>query len=431
MLGSMTAGAPSDAMSADDRFNSSRCSSQLNPITGHFVTLFRTLCLVVARRQHIYHEDNTSIKSVPPRVRRGSIRWHWPDGRIASFGRTVAFRARGSEISATVPSPPLPSTPAPLPTSRPLETGSVVRAFAPGSTGNIGPGLDILGCALTGLGDTVLARLTDENGVRVDDPGHPDLSRNPTRHASAIAATEVLRRANASVGVALSVEKGLPLAGGQGGSAASAVAGAVATNALLGNPLSKHELLLAALVAEERLAGRHIDNLAPALFGGIVLIRSMDPVDIVQLPIPTNLRVVVAHPEMLLRTTDARAVLPATVDRATAIAQAAAVATIVAALYSGDLSRLRGAIDDRIAEPARAPLLPGFAAAKAAALSAGALGSSISGGGPSAFALVDGDEVAVAVMQAMIAAYQAHGVAATGRVARIDEHGARLEEVQT
>jgi homoserine kinase len=321
-----------------------------------------------------------------------------------------------------------PTTSSKLTASRAIETGLVVRAFAPGSTGNLGPGLDILGCALTGPGDAVRAQLTVEPGVRVDEPGHADLTRDPNRHASAIAASEVLRRVGARVGVALSVEKGLPLSGGQGGSAASAVAGALATNTLLGDPLDESELLLAALVAEERLAGRHIDNLAPALFGGIVLIRSIDPVDIIRLPVPANLRVVIVHPHMLLRTTDARAVLPAAVDRATAIAQAAAVATIVAALYSGDLSRLRGAIDDRIAEPARTPLLPGFAAAKAAALAAGALGSSISGGGPSSFALVDGDTGATAVMDAMTAAYQTHGVTTTGRIAQIDEVGARIEE---
>jgi len=327
-----------------------------------------------------------------------------------------------------VQTPPPSRTPGAVPTTPPRTIGPVVRAFAPGSTGNLGPGLDILGCALTGAGDTVQARFTDEPGVRVDDSGHPDLPRDAARHASAIAASEVLQRAGARVGIALIVEKGLPLAGGQGGSAASAVAGAMAANALLGNPLDHNELLLASLVAEERLAGRHLDNLAPALFGGIVLIRSIDPVDIVRLPIPENLRIVLAHPRMQLRTTEARAVLPATVDRATAIAQAAAVATIVSALYSGDLSRLRGAIDDRIAEPARAPLLPGFRAAKAAALAAGALGSSISGGGPSAFALVDGDATAGAVMDAMVAAYADRGIDATGRIARVDERGARIEE---
>src|SRR5437762_2399863 len=139
---------------------------------------------------------------------------------------------------------------------------SSIRAFAPGSIGNIGPGLDILGCALTGAGDAVRATRSDYAGVQVDEPGHAELSRDPIRHASAIAAREVLRRAGReTTGVSLSVEKGLPLSGGQGGSAASAIAGALATNALFGDPLSSDELLLAALSAEEQVAGRHLDNL--------------------------------------------------------------------------------------------------------------------------------------------------------------------------
>ena len=312
------------------------------------------------------------------------------------------------------------------------QTGRVVHAFAPGGVGNLGPGLDILGCAVTGPADAVRAWLVESPGVRIDASGHSDLPRDAERHASGIAALEVLARAGkTTVGIAMEVEKGLPLAGGQGGSAASAVAGAVAANALLGEPLAGPELLAAALVAEERLAGRHIDNLAPALFGGIVLVRSVDPLDIVQLPVPSALRVVLVHPRMRLRTADARAVLPATVDRATAVAQAASVAAMVAAFYARDLSRLRGAIEDRIAEPARAPLLPGFVAAKQAALAAGALGCSISGGGPSAFALADGDASAERAMRAMIEAYAAEGVPASGRVARIDETGARIEEVRS
>jgi len=303
----------------------------------------------------------------------------------------------------------------------------VVRAFAPGSIGNIGPGLDILGCALTGLGDSVSAWIVEQSGVQVIDAGHRDLPRDPTRHASAIAATDVLHRAGAmSVGVALRVEKNLPLAGGQGGSAASALAGAFAVNALLGSPLSQTDVLYAALVAEERLAGRHIDNLAPALFGGILLIRSIDPLDVVTIPVPAALRVVLVHPAMLLRTAEARAVLPDVVDRPTAMAQAAAVARMVAAFCTGDLALLRGAVEDRIAEPARAPLLLGFISAKRAALDAGALGCSISGGGPTAFALADSDDAARRAGDAMIAAYRAAGVDATARVERIDERGARL-----
>jgi homoserine kinase len=308
-------------------------------------------------------------------------------------------------------------------------TERAARVFAPGGIGNLGPGIDLLGCAVTGRGDVVTATIADQRGVTISDPGHPDLPTDPALHASSIAATEVLRRAGSDEGVRLHVEKGLPLAGGQGGSAASAVAGALAANVLLGSPLSSEAVLAAALVAEERLAGRHIDNLAPALFGGILLIRSIEPLRIESLPVPDALRIVLVHPEMRLRTAAARAVLPAMVDRATALAQAAAVAAMVAAFCLGDLSRLRGAVDDRIAEPARAALLPGFLAAKRAALGAGALGCSISGAGPSSFALVDSAETAAAVQRAMVEAYAAAGLAADGRIERVDTQGARVERI--
>jgi homoserine kinase len=308
-------------------------------------------------------------------------------------------------------------------------TKNVFRAFAPGGIGNLGPGIDILGCAVTGPGDVVEATTIDGSGVRIDASGHPDLPTDPERHTSGVAASEVLRRAQATtVGVALRIEKHLPLAGGQGGSAASAIAGAVAVNALLGSPLDQQELLLAALVAEERVAGRHLDNLAPALLGGIILVRSLDPLVLVRLPVPPRLRIVVVHPEMQLRTADARAVLPSVVDRSTAMMQASAVAAMVAAFCTGDLDLLRGAIDDRIAEPARAALLPGFAAAKQAALDSGALGCSIAGGGPSSFAMADGDGSAQAVLDAMLEAYRAAGMGVSGRIAQIDERGARIEQ---
>jgi homoserine kinase len=318
-----------------------------------------------------------------------------------------------------------PHTPSPIA----LGNGRAVRAFTPGGIGNVGPGLDILGCAVTGPGDAVIASLLDQPGVRLDRTGHPDLPADPARHASAIAAAEVLRRVGrTATGISLIVEKGLPLAGGQGGSAASALAGAAAANALLGGILSPTEVLYSALVAEEQLAGRHIDNLAPALVGGMLLIRSIDPLDVIRIPTPAALRIVLVHPEMRLRTADARAVLPARVDRATALAQAAAVATMIAAFFSDDLELLRGAIDDRIAEPARATLLPGFLSAKAAALRAGALGCSISGGGPSSFALVNGGASGPTVLEAMLDAYTASGIAATGRIAEIDHQGTRVEE---
>lgn len=307
---------------------------------------------------------------------------------------------------------------------------TAVRAFAPGGIGNIGPGIDILGCAVTGSGDSVEARLEGSRGVRILDSGHSELPTDPDRHASGIAAGEVLRRANADAGLSLRVTKALPLAGGQGGSAASAVAGAVAANAILGEPLTRDDLLMCALVAEERLAGRHIDNLAPALFGGIILVRSIEPLRIDSLPVPPTLRIALVHPSMRLRTADARAVLPTSVTRATALAQATAVAAMVGAFCTGNLAMLRDAVDDRIAEPARTGLLPGFVEAKRAALEAGALGCSISGAGPTSFALADGNASAERIARAMVDAYRAAGIEATSRVAQVDSQGARVEVIE-
>ena len=307
-----------------------------------------------------------------------------------------------------------------------------VTAFAPGGIGNVGPGLDILGLAVDGAGDAVRAEWTRESGVALRDPGHPKLSRDPARHTAALAARAVLTAAGERLagrrGIALSVRKGLPLSGGQGGSAASAVAGAVAVNALLGMPLDQRALLDACLIAEETVAGRHLDNIAPSLLGGIVLIRCMQPPDLVRLPVPAELVVVLVRPEQQMRTKDARAVLPATLSLETALYQAAQVAALVAALGLDDYELLGRAIDDRIAEPARAGLLPGFSEAKAAALGAGALGSSISGSGPTAFALTRGRAAGERVAAAMIAAYAAAGLRSEARVGPVDQVGARLIE---
>jgi homoserine kinase len=310
-----------------------------------------------------------------------------------------------------------------------VTTATLLRAqaFAPGSVGNLGPGLDILGLAVAGAGDEVTVERADGSAIIVRHPGHADLPSDPRRNTAALAAAEVRRRAGAEgLGLRVSVDKGLPLSGGQGGSAASAVAAAVAVNHLLGEPLDRHALLSACLEAEATVAGRHADNVAPSLLGGIVLVRALEPPDVVCLPVPEELRVVLAHPDQRLRTRDARAVLPRELPLDTALHQAAQVGAVVAALAAGDYALLGRAIDDRIAEPARAGLLPGFREAKSAALEAGALGASISGGGPTAFALARGDASARRVAAAMLEAYARLGVDARVRVAEVDRAGARV-----
>lgn len=298
---------------------------------------------------------------------------------------------------------------------------------APGSIGNLGPGLDVLGLAVSGPGDTVIAERTNAPGVSVSESGHPDLPADPARHASALAAAAVLRRTGmAEAGIRLRVIKGLPLSAGQGGSAASAAAGAGAVNALIGTPLSPVELIEAALEAESVVAGRHADNLAPSILGGLVLIRSLDPIDVVRLPIPPDLTLVLVLPDSAMRTRDARLALPTQVPLEVAIHQSAQVAAIVAAAFLGDLRLLGRAIEDRIAEPARSPLLPGFAEAKAAALEAGALGCSISGSGPTAFAVAPDPGAGDRIAAAMMAAYRARGLHSTARVTHPDLEGLQV-----
>ena len=294
------------------------------------------------------------------------------------------------------------------------------RAVAPASVSNLGPGFDILGCAVDGASDTVLATITGGSEVVVSDPGHPDLPKDASLHASAIAAREVLRRAGEmGTGIELRVRKGIPLSGGQGGSAASAVAGAVAVNALVRQPLNEQDLFAACLAAEETVAGRHADNLAASLLGGIVLVRSMDPLDVVRLPVPEELRIVLVHPDQRMNTREGRAVIPRTFPVDTLIYQAAQVATLVAGLMMSDYDIIARSMHDRVAEPYRAALLPGFVSAKEAALENGALGASISGSGPTSFALARGDAQARRVASAMAAAYEREGIKCDARVSRV------------
>jgi homoserine kinase len=297
-------------------------------------------------------------------------------------------------------------------------------AFAAGSVSNLGPGFDCLGVALSGRGDTVTAVRTG-GGVRVLSVSDGRIPLDPARNTAAIAASAVLRRAGSSLGLDLTIVKGLPLAGGLGGSAASAVAGAVAADAVLEAGLGKETLLDAALEGESAVAGRHADNAAPSLFGGVVLVLGLDPLRLAHCTVHESLTFVVATPSYGVKTAKARAVLPVGVPRAEAVGQAARLGGLLLALERGDGALLRLAMEDRIAEPARARLYPGYTKARDAALSAGAVGVAVSGAGPTLVAVVPrGREVAVA--GGVVDAYRAAGFEAEARAADVDVLGARL-----
>jgi len=299
--------------------------------------------------------------------------------------------------------------------------------YAPGSTSNVGPGFDCLGIAIAGIGDRVEAVRSDRAGVRVLSVSDPRVPCDPGRNTAALAAADVLGRAGATtVGLELRVEKGLPLSGGLGGSAASAVAGAFAANALLGGPLGPEDLLRSALEAEAVVAGRHPDNAAPSLLGGAVLVLGVEPLRYARLTVHPSLRLVFATPAYGVETARARAVLPESVPRADAVGQASALAGLVLGLERGDGDLLRVAMVDRVAEPARIPLYPGYGRAREAALATGAFGVAVSGAGPTLLAVVpEGNEGAVG--RAVVSAYGEAGVAASIHATSVDTRGARIE----
>jgi homoserine kinase len=232
------------------------------------------------------------------------------------------------------------------------------------------------------------------------------LPRAAERNAAGVAAGEVLRHpaaAGRAAGLRLWLHKGMPLASGLGSSGASAAAGAVAANEALGRPLGPEALVRCAMAGERAACGAaHADNVAPAVLGGIVLIRSYDPLDLVRLPAPDGLFMVVVHPHCEVSTADARARLAGrTFALPDIVANAGNLAALVAALHRGDLALLGRSIDDRIVEPLRAAMIPSYADVRSAARDAGALGCAISGSGPSMFALCDSDESAARAALAM------------------------------
>ena len=312
-----------------------------------------------------------------------------------------------------------------------------VSAFAPATVANLGPGFDVLGAALDGPGDTVTAWRAKKPGVRLvevkGDRGR--LPLDAERNTASVAAAFVLEaavaagRATPRTGVELVLEKGLPLASGLGSSAASAAAGAKAAALLLGE--SRKRVLLEAVLRGENAADGswHGDNGFASILGGLVLVPSSDPSDFVppvSLPVLPGLRLVLVHPDAELETKDARRVLPREVPLAEATRQAAALAALVDALHRGDLASagawMRG---DRIAEPRRRSLVPGWDEVTAAMKKAGAFGWTLAGAGPTILALSEDGPAAAKIAKADAKAFRALGVETDASVHAVSPRGAR------
>jgi homoserine kinase len=277
------------------------------------------------------------------------------------------------------------------------------RAFAPGSIGNVGPGFDVLGLAVSGLGVAVTIE-PDSEGPRVWETAGRDATEIPKevdRNAAALAAILLYDKADFKPHFRLSIENALPFSGGLGASAAAAVAGASAALASLGRDLDAKPIMRCALEAEEMLSGRHLDNIAASTLGGLTLSRDVDTLDVVRIPVLAPWHIAVMTPRARVSTKMARSILPESLDRAKWTSQMAQTAALVHAFESGDASLLRRALVDDFAEPPRAELIPHFHEIKKAALDAGALGCSISGSGPTVFAITKDAVTARLVVAAM------------------------------
>jgi len=303
-------------------------------------------------------------------------------------------------------------------------------AFAPASIGNVAVGFDVLGHSFQTIGDRVTARRIKEVTVRISSITGTvsELPLEPEKNTAGMAVLSMVRDLNLDFGIELSIEKGIPLGSGLGGSAASAVAGVVAANALLPVSLSQLDLLKFAMKGEAVASGSvHVDNIAPSLFGGLVLTVGIDNPNVKQIPVPAAVRCVLVHPHMMLSTRAAREILNRSIDLSNVIWQAANLAGFLTGCFTGDLRLIRESLEDVIVEPQRKALIPGFQDVKDAAIRNGALGCSISGAGPTVFAWCE-EKDAAAIRDSMVAAFAAHQLDSDAWISTLDPAGARVTD---
>jgi homoserine kinase len=301
-----------------------------------------------------------------------------------------------------------------------------IRVFAPASVANVSCGFDILGFALNSPGDEIILRKNNSGKVKIidikGDEGKLPLASD--RNSASAVIQNMLQHFNLTQGIDIHLHKKMPLGSGLGSSAASSVAAAYALNILLDSPLDTFDVLKFAMYGEKVACGSdHADNVAPALFGGFVLIRSYDPLDVIKLPAPGELYASVIHPQIEIKTKDARDILKKQIQLKNAIKQWGNVGGLISGLYTADYDLIGRSMEDHIIEPIRSILIPGCYAVKAAAMDSGVLGCGISGSGPSVFALSKGLQIAETAAQKMNEEFKKIGIESDIYVSKVNNEG--------
>ena len=306
-----------------------------------------------------------------------------------------------------------------------------IKAFAPATCANVACGFDVLGFAVENPGDEVKITLNDSGKITIKsitgDGGA--LSLDADQNTVSLVIQKYLEHLNLNHGVEIELTKKMPLKSGLGSSAASSAVGVFALNELLGKPLTVEQLLPFAMEGERLACGSaHADNVAPPLLGGFVLVRSYDPLDVIKLPTPDKLWATIIHPHIEVKTKDARQILRQKIELKDAVIQWGNVGGLVAGLMMSDYALIGRSLQDVIVEPIRSILIPGFYEAKQAALDCGALGSSISGSGPSIFALSTDKETAYKIGDAMKAVYDKINIDSEVYISKVSTEGRRIIE---
>jgi len=302
-----------------------------------------------------------------------------------------------------------------------------IKIFAPATVANLSCGFDVLGCCLDTVGDEMIISLVDEPGVRITKIEGADLPLETEKNVAGVAVNALLASYAKPVGVHIEIYKNIKAGSGIGSSAASSAGAVWAVNHLLKNPFTPTELVQFAMEGERLASGNaHADNVAPALLGGFTLVRSYTPLDIIKLNSPKDLVMTVIHPQIEVKTSDARSVIKHKIELKQAIHQWGNVGGLVAGLYTEDYDLIGRSLEDVIVEPLRSILIPEFKNVRAVSLDNGALGCGISGSGPSIFALSKGLETANRVADGITQVYQKTGLPFDIHVSKINTEGIKI-----